>query len=389
MLHREAMGRACGALLVVLLHVVLRTTGPSAQQPFEPVGAVVLAVAFADGRVVHHVVTATPGSSWTPAFPRLSAPRSAADLLPVTAITHTHVLRDDGAVSVAVSVLRGTAREREDAIATVSVRAGAPTRVDALRSVGVAPLVLSLTALTPTTLYVPAVLNRTAGLEVVDVEVVSEPSPRYRVIVRNLSAHPAIAFRVLTYRGERLALSGLQGNKDASPIIEADGTYSFIVKPSSGTPRPGGWSPASHERIEIVAALWDDGTIEGAAGELTATLTQYVGRRMQLSHGVLALKAMPATGEPRRLKAFLAAQIASLSIEPGEQLVETARARLQGLAPFDHEQVTATLRNALADTRKGLLEDVRAAPEDAAGFSRWLGEIVTTYEAAIERFARR
>jgi hypothetical protein len=383
------MGRARDALLVVLLNVVLLTSGLPAQEPLGGVDAVVLVVAFADGRVVHHVVTATPGSSWTPLFPRLATAEPAAERLSVTALKHTHVLRDDGAVSVTVSVLRGSAREREDVIATTDLRAGAPVTVDALRDAGVAPLVLSLTSLTPTTLDVPAVLNRTAGLQVVDVEVVSEPSPRYRVTVRNLSALPAIAFRVLTYRGERLAQSGLQGNKDASPIIDANGTYAFVVKPSSGTRRSDGWSPASHERLEIAAALWDDGSIEGAAGELTATLTLYAGRRTQLARGLSALKAVPARAEPRQSKAWLVAQLEPLSIEPSADLVDAARARLRDLAPVDHDQVTATLRNALADTRREMLDDVRVAPETAAEFARWLVEIVTSYEAAIERFARR
>ena len=200
------------ALLAGLLTLLVGADGPSAQEPVGRVDPVVLIVAFADGRAVHHVVTNSRGSSWTPLFPRLPGAQPAGEPLPITALKHTHVLRGDGAVSVAVSVLRGSAREREDAIAAVDVRPGERVTIDALRNVGVAPLVLSLTALTPTMLDVPAVLNRTAGLEVTDVQVVAEPGPGYRLTVRNLSVHPAIAFRVLTYRGDRLALSGLQGN---------------------------------------------------------------------------------------------------------------------------------------------------------------------------------
>ena len=377
------------ALLAGLLTLLVGADGPSAQEPVGRVDPVVLIVAFADGRAVHHVVTNSRGSSWTPLFPRLPGAQPAGEPLPITALKHTHVLRGDGAVSVAVSVLRGSAREREDAIAAVDVRPGERITIDALRNVGVAPLVLSLTALTPTMLDVPAVLNRTAGLEVTDVQVVAEPGPGYRLTVRNLSVHPAIAFRVLTYGGDRLALSGLQGNKDASPIIEPNGTHSFVVKPSSGIRRPDGWSPSSHERIEIAAALWDDGSIEGVAGELTATLTLYVGRSVQLSRGVSVLKAVRAAAEPRQSKAWLATQLGALSIEPDDSARDVVRARLRDLADWDQERATATLRNAMADTRNGMLDDVRAAPENAPAFAQWLAEIVTTYEAAIVRLARR
>ena len=322
-------------------------------------------------------------------FPRLAAAGSAAEPLPVTALKHTHVLRDDGVVTVGVSVLRGAAREREDAIATVDVAMDQRVDVDALRAVGVAPLALSLTSLTPTTLYVPAVLNRTAGLEVADVTVVPEPGPRYQITVKNLSAQAAIAFRVLTYRGDRLSLSGTQGNKDASALIDANGTYSFVMKPSSGISRPEGWSPASHDRIEIAAALWEDGSIEGDAGELTATLALYIGRRAQLLRGLSALKALRRPAEPRQSKAWLSARIEALSIEPDEDTADAARSRVQDLAPWDQERVAATLRNAMADTRRGMLDDVRGAPDDGPGFEEWLAELVSTYESAAARFARR
>ena len=150
------MKPARSVLLAVSLTAVMGGSARSHQEPLGRVDAVVLVVTFADGRVVHHVVTATPGSSWTPVFPRLAVSESASGPLPVTALKHTHVLRGDGAVTVGVSVLRGGAREREDAIATVDVAMNQRIDVNALRAVGVAPLVLSLTALTPTTLYVPA-----------------------------------------------------------------------------------------------------------------------------------------------------------------------------------------------------------------------------------------
>jgi hypothetical protein len=389
MMRAIAMTPARCVLLAVLLTAVLGGSVRSAQESFGRLDAAVLVVTFADGRVSHHVVTATPGSSWTPVFPRLAGTGSAAEPLPVTALKHTHVLRGDGVVTVGVSVFRGAAHEREDAIATVDIAMHQRIDVDALRAVGVAPLVLSLTALAPTTLHVPAVVNRTAGLEVSDVTVVSEPSPRYRITVRNVSAQAAIAFRVLTYRGGRLALSGMQGNTDASPIIEANGTYSFVMKPSGGTSRPEGWTPASHERIEIVAALWNDGSIEGDAGELTATLVMYIGRRAQLLRGLSLLKALRSPAQARHSKAWLAAQIEALSIEPDDDTVEAARTRLQDLSPWDHERVAATLRNAMADTRGRMLDDVGGAPEDRPGFERWLAKIVTTYEMAAARFGRR
>jgi hypothetical protein len=143
--------------------------------------AVVLVTGFADGRTTHTVVTANPRSSWTPLFPRLPGWRPAADEPTVTALKFTRTLQDDGAVRVRVAVLRGIAREREDAVVDVVVAPDDVVTIEALRHAGVAPVTLSLTALADTRLHPPQVVNRTAGLEVTDIELVMTPRPQYRI----------------------------------------------------------------------------------------------------------------------------------------------------------------------------------------------------------------
>ena len=50
---------------------------------------------------------------------------------------------------------------------------------------------------------------------------------------------------------------------------------------------------------------------------------------------------------------------------------------------------TIVLGTALANSRQGMLDDVKAAPEDPAAFARWRVEIVGLYEQWIDRLTRR
>ena len=142
--------------LLPAVSIILATAtnhSPAQEQQLTEAGdAVVLMTTYTDGRTVHDVVTRTPRTAWTPVFPKLPGSDSVAGKPPVTAIKYRRVLGDDGNITVGVSVLRGQAHEKEQPVATVAVERGTPVIVDALRGVGVAPVTLRLTSLSPTTL---------------------------------------------------------------------------------------------------------------------------------------------------------------------------------------------------------------------------------------------
>src|SRR4029453_11810196 len=163
---RDRMGVTNWTLLLAVSTILAIATNLSptqGQQLTEQGDAVVLMTTYVDGRTVHDVVTRSPRTAWTPVFPKLPGSDSIAGEPPVTAIKYRRVLGDDGKITVGVSVLRGQAHEKEQPVATVVVERGTPVMVGGLRSVGVAPVTLRVTSLSPATLYPPTVLNRTAG----------------------------------------------------------------------------------------------------------------------------------------------------------------------------------------------------------------------------------
>jgi hypothetical protein len=293
-------------------------------------------------------------------------------------------------MSVRVAVLRGVAREREDAVAEVVVAPGEGVTVDALRGAGVAPVKLSLTALADTRLHQPQVVNRTAGLEVTDIELVMTPRPQYRISVTNVAAQPAVNFHVVAHRDGRRALSGNRGNPDASAIIAPGSTYSFNLDPSGGAPTTAaGWAPLPHDVVEIAAVLWEDGSIEGDVAPMAAALSLYLGRHAQIGRGLALLRAVKDTTQPSAVKARLKAQLEQLPIEADETTRIRARERFQHFDDVDPAATMDALRTAMADTRQGMLDDLAEAPNDPAAFQRWLFEITSLYEKWRDRFAAR
>jgi hypothetical protein len=385
-LFRSALARL-GLILTLLSGCAV---GVHAEQPGQPgQDAAVLVTTFADGRTTHTVVTRRPRSSWTPLFPRLPGWREASDL-PITALKFVRTLGDSNTVTVAVAVLRGAAREREDPIATVVIGPNDVVTIQALRAVGVAPVTLSLTALGDTTLHQPLVVNRTAGLEVTDIELVMTPRPHYRISVTNVSSQPAVNFHVAAHQGGQRALSGNRGNRDASAIIAPGDTYSFDLDASSGAPpTAAGWAPLPHDVIEIAAVLWEDGTIEGEAAPMAAALSLYRGRQVQLTRGLALLRAARDVSAPATARTRLREQIERLPVEPDEAVLSGTRERLQHLEDLDVAAVAGALRTAMAETRKGMLDDLSEAPDGAAAFDQWLDEIIALYEQWRDRFAAR
>ena len=372
------------------LAILAGSVSAAAQATDDGPRAVVLLITYADGRTTPQIVTEKVSRSWTPYFPRLQGWQPLPPDLPVSAVDYGMRLRG-GVVDVDVSVFRGESQERHDAVAKVVVGSGAPVTVDALEAFGVQRVTMSLTPLAATApLAIPRVLNRTAGLEVADVEALQDPSPSYRITVKNLLSQPVAAFQFVTYRDDQRTLVGTKVNQNGEPLIDANGSYSFTMSPSRWLPAGAdGWSPSSHEVLEITSALWEDGSVEGDVQPMATTLTINRGRRTLLVRGLAVLRAVPNPERPQQAKAWLKQQLEELSIEPDAATEAAVRARLQDLRTTEDPKMTAILRSAMANSRRGMVDDVDAAPEQTAAFQRWLAEAIDRYEKRAARFTFR
>jgi hypothetical protein len=360
---------------------LLTTLAASSMEPWSQNAAqavpLVLHIGYADGRTVSKLVTARTNSSWTPLFPRSGSWRSP-DGLSVTAVGYKYRLERAG-VRVEVSVLLGQPFQRELAVASMVVAGSEPARIDRLQELGVAPVTLSVGAFQPSRLYEPQVENQTAALQVEDIEILSSPSPGYRVTVRNHSTRPVLAFHLATYEDQNARTSGRQGHRDGTPAVPVGGTHTFVIN-----------ADRTRDLIRITGLMFEDGTTEGDAEGVALTRVFYAGRRLQLQR-VLALFGSASRSpvvDPASTIASLAAQVDALSVLADPATRQWATRLLPRDGPVASvDAIDGALSAAMREVRDGVIRDLQSAPRDRAQFARWMHAITTLYENWHGRFA--
>jgi hypothetical protein len=264
--------------------------------PLEPL---MLAVTFED-RVSRQPVGPKGATAWTPIFPRVPGWRPPAGQLAVGAVRYS-VTRTSNDPRYAVSVLLGPEHQREVTVATGTLRVDEPVIIDGLLSFGVRPITLTLQPLAPATVHQPAVVNRTAGLQVSDVQIVTEPAPRYRVTLENLTDRDALTVGVESRRDGRQAHAGIQGHDEGEPIVKARGTHSFDWPFATG-PHPRDrretWAPLPVSEIIVTGVAWADGSSEGDPILAHRHHVLELARRLQLQRLLSVLAAASSNSAP-------------------------------------------------------------------------------------------
>jgi hypothetical protein len=355
-------------------------------QPDPPLTPVVLVTSYTDGRSVHHVVSERSSGAWTPVFPKIAAWRSP-DGLAVSAINFRSVLTANG-VRVDVSVFLGEPGQKELPVASVTVAADHAVVIKDLGKFGVAPVTLSTRVLEPTTLYPPRFENKTAALEITNVEVTADGVPGYVITVLNVSLKPVMTFHLESYQGGNRELSGRQGQRDGTAVVPPGETYTFRFRASSQAPRSQPWAPASHDLIVITGLLFEDGAIEGdPAGVWLAPLT-YMGRRAQLGR-ILELFAAAENSRaerPARVQT-LVRNVEALPVLADAALRQSSATLVPSSGSFiDPRAIDGALSAALLEVRTGVLSDLRSAPADPGALARWFAEITAQYARSYRRF---
>jgi hypothetical protein len=355
-------------------------------QPDPPLAPVVFITSYTDGRSTPRVVSARPTTAWTPLFPKTQAWRSSEGLT-VSAINYHAVLTADG-VHVKVSVFLGEPHQKELPVATVTVTPDQPVVIEALREYGVAPVTLSTRALDPTTLYPPQFDNKTAALQVTDVDVTSDGVPAYRITVRNVSSKPVMTFHVESYQRGIRDLSGRQGLRNGMPVVEPGGTYTFRFSASSRTPGSQRWTPSSHDLVVITGLLFEDGEIEGDPAAVWLAPVMYLGRRAQLARVLELFAAVEKShSSPDAQVEALTNRIEALPVLADTALRQSSAILVPSSGSFvDPRAIEGALSAALLEVRSGVLSDLQSAPREPDAFARWFTEIREQYRAGHQRF---
>jgi hypothetical protein len=318
--------------------------------PAEPTTPKTLTIRYSDGRMTPRVAT-TPGRMWTPTFPRSGRPER--DGLALFALQIAHKV-DKDAVVVDVSLIYGRPDQRTVPVATVRVTSAQPVEVGQLADFGVDPITLTVSDSIPAALVQPSVTSVSSWIDA-NVELPVNDVPVYTITMKNRAPRAVSALSFRLYRAGKDVGSGRRKGKLGLPVMEPDGQHEFTFQAPSPTGSHG------FDRLDIVAVLWADGTIEGAPD-------------LKASEDALA------QGNAEQLRRV----IRLLSEHPSPTLADV-RGRVDAL-PVDK---SSGLGDGQAQVKRAVLEDlteyVRGQPATTGAADIWIKDAIARYSAWLAR----
>ena len=288
----------CWRVYVSLCVSLVCSSSGAAQQvgaPAEP-ARIALVIGFADGRSTAELVSAKPGSMWTPRFPRITSPGpDKRSTLSIRALQVSRVLVDEG-VRVDVSLLMSAGPPTQ--VESTVVRRWQSISIDALRRFGIEPIVLSLVDVAQPVSTVPVLESVAPELAFEGLDFVVAPYPGYRVTVRNLGRQSVALIHLQTYLGTQKGGSSQRATGDGRPLVAPNALYEFVIPVSTGAIEEGAtvFTPAMPDRITIDGVRWDDGSAIGHPQMLSPGRVREEGRRIQLGRIVEAYRAELSEG---------------------------------------------------------------------------------------------
>src|SRR5215213_7581833 len=177
-----ALAAACLAFAAAAVTTHGQQTRP------QPTG-LALEITYYEGRPPAYQAVPGPEANfnggWFALFGRVPASQPPANSLPVQAVNIISRL-ENGAVRIKVSVFLGVRfQEKEAEVATYNVREGESVHVRELTRFGVVPFGVKVVHVNPIQTGVPAVLNRTASIAFINIEMIPSTLPSYKLTLRN------------------------------------------------------------------------------------------------------------------------------------------------------------------------------------------------------------
>lgn len=390
------MKRAKALAVAFLVAFLLATPTASGQQRSAQPTNLVLEVYFYPNEPPAYVVVppapSRPSGAWFARFPRLPGWTTPAGSLPVVAVDIRSVLTA-GVVRVWVSVILGRLHEEEKQVAVYTIREGEKITAQELAQFGVEPFKLVLSRVAPATPEVPQVLSKAKSVELVAIVPVLSTLPSYRMTLRNLSTKDVSALEIRVRQDGHILLSSMPQGDDGGSRIPAGGTSEFNERLATrAAPTPGGYEPASpaNQIIEIVTAVFEDGSFEGEA-EPAMTFRAFVkGCKIQVGRVVgLFQTAVQNDQNPLGALELLRKDVAALGTEADSSAVEEVANEFASPKKDSKLEIKSSAEIAMSGVRRDLLEEIQRfqlSPQTSPGsIHGWLTASKQRYETWLSR----
>jgi hypothetical protein len=334
---------------------------------------------------------AKPVGAWYALFGHVPSWQPAPDALPVKAVNILPHLEGER-VRIVVSVHLGVKFfEREELVATYTVRENETIRVSELTKFGVVPFEIKLVRVNPTIPGPPPVVNKTESLAVTGIEINKSTLPSYKLTLQNLSGKNVAALGAQVLVNGRRRISSMRQGEDGECLIEAGRAYKlYLAAANNAQPTQGGYTPETppNQEIVITTVVFSDGSYEGDAETAASFRAFQAGRKAQVARLVALLqKASDSTGlTTATALENLKTQVAALSNEAEAAVVNNLRREFPTFGQTEKRDIKEAVEIALSGVKTDFLKEIQKfetsneQSTDEKAFRAWLGEQKARYE---------
>ena len=202
----------------------------------------------------------------------------------------------------------------------------------------------------------PGFSNSTQSVSLESIEANNLPDP-YKLQLRNNSQNDLIAIQYNTFRqGQFLELKWLSHGL-SDPLIKAGESYTLAVSSEDKSCGDAdGYHPNQSDRLDLVSAVFADGTFEGQSGLAALIKGAAFGNRLRLERVVQALRN--AGDNPTEIESQLKYLQDSINEETEPYMIETLRTILPPLPPDATPVLEGFIRSGMHDVKVNLIRDV-------------------------------
>lgn len=341
--------------------------------------------------------SAKPSGAWFGLFARLESWQPPAGAPPVEAVRVISRVEGHG-VRVTVSTLSGSkALENEQQVGTYLIRETEKISIEELRQFGIEPFQIRLVRVNPNIPPVPPVILKGVESVVVLNAMAKETTlPSYRIILRNQSNKNIVGLGADVVADGIVQLTSRPRGIDGQPLIPVDKEYWLTVAaPYRAQSSPGGYVPTmtSDQRIEIKAAVFDDGTYEGDAGVAVAVRGYRAGEKMELQKLIPLLETALNSSNTDLTEALrsLESEVSSVGSDADPQTVRTLSSEFPQADGSVSRTIKETMEFTATTIKSNLLKEIHTLQNESAErlnaelYRTWLSKTKERYEKWLSR----
>ncbi len=273
-------------------------------------------------------------------------------------------------------------------VASFATRTGERVLINEVTRFGLSPFRVAVVNVLGQSAHAPRFSNRMQSVIAEKIEAKVLPDP-YRVFLRNNASKDVLAVQYNTYKGRQLMfLKWLEAGPD-QPLIKAGDMYQLDVLSEDHTcAEASGYRPAQSDKIELITAVFADGSYEGAPGLAAMIKGDAIGNRKHLARVVAALNELSSREVLSSAQVIyeLRALVAMLDETADSYLMDELQSDFPMLGPESIPALSRYLRHGQHEVKSYLLGDVGQL-ESAAGKTEnekaiavWLPRTKAKYE---------